>query len=221
VDAISVDQVVVAAAVLEAAEQDVSFEWVDELVPSLGPALEAAGYAVQRHPLLVLDLGSRPTTCTSAARVLAAGSPDLRRALAVSDVGFADAGTAVGPAGARERDAALAGVEDTHVQHVDRRIRDGRSVLAVLDDDRAGLVATGWHQAIRDTTEIVGVATLPTHRRRGAAAAVVDRLLHDARVHGCTLALLSATDGDVARVYERLGFTRIGTAGAAARLPES
>ena len=218
-EAISADQVADAAAVLEAAEQDVSFEWVDELVPSLGPALEAAGYAVQRHPLLVLDLGSRPTTCTSPARLLAGGSPDLRRALAVSDVGFADAGTAVGPAGARERDAGLADVDDSHVRHVDTRVRDGRSVVAVLDDDRDGVVATGWHQPIGDTTEIVGVATLPTHRRRGAAAAVVDRLLHDARVHGCTLALLSATDGDVARVYERLGFTRIGTAGAAASPP--
>jgi GNAT superfamily N-acetyltransferase len=217
-DVISAAQVAAAAAVLESAQQDVSFEWVDELVPSLGPALEAAGYAVQRHPLLVLDLGSRPATCTSAARVLAGGSPDLRRALAVSDVGFADAGTAVGPAGARERDAALAGVDETHVRHVDRRIRDGRSVLAVLDGDRDGVVATGWHQPVGDTTEIVGVATLPTYRRRGAAVAVVDRLLHDARARGCTLALLSATDGDVARVYERVGFRRIGTCGAAARL---
>ena len=218
-DAISADQVADAAAVLEAAGQDVSFEWVDELVPSLGPALEAAGYVVERHPLLVLDLGSRPSTCTSAARLLAGGSPDLRRALAVSDVGFADAGTAVGPAGAHDREAALAGVDDAHVRHVDTRVRDGRSVLAVLDDDRDGVVATGWHQPIGDTTEIVGVATLPAHRRRGAAAQVVDRLLHDAQVRGCTLALLSATDGDVARVYERLGFTRIGTAGAAASPP--
>ena len=216
---ISTGAVAAAAAVLESAQQDVSFEWVDELVPSLGPALEAVGYAVRRHPLLVLDLGSRPATCTSAARLLAAGSPDLRRALAVSDVGFAHAGTAVGPAGASQRDAALAGVEQTHLRHVDRRIREGRSVLAVLDDDRDGVVATGWHQPIGDSTEIVGVATLPAHRRRGAAAAVLDRLLHDARARGCTLALLSATDGDVARVYQRIGFTRIGTCGAAARLP--
>ena len=218
-DAISAADVADAAAVLEAAGQDVSFEWVDELVPSLGPALEAAGYVVQRHPLLVRDLGSRASTCTSASRVLAGGSPDLRRALAVSDVGFAAVGTATGPAGAGERDAALSAVDDSHVAHVDLRIREGRSVVAVLDDDRVGVVATGWHQPIGDTTEIVGVATLPAHRRRGAAAQVVDRLLHDAQVRGCTLALLSATDGDVARVYERLGFTRIGTAGAAASPP--
>ena len=82
-----------------------------------------------------------------------------------------------------------------------------------------GVVASSVPVAVKFPTEIVGVATLPSHRRRGAAAAVVDRLLHDARVHGCTLALLSATDGDVARVYERLGFTRIGTAGAAASPP--
>jgi predicted GNAT family acetyltransferase len=134
----------------------------------------------------------------------------------VSDVGFDAVGTAVGPAGVAERDVAAAAVDDPLLAHVARRVRERRSVLAVLDDGRDGVVATGWHQPIGDTTEIVGVATLPTHRRRGAAAEVVERLLHDARVHGCTLALLSASDDAVARVYEHLGFTRLGACGAAA-----
>jgi predicted GNAT family acetyltransferase len=62
---------------------------------------------------------------------------------------------------------------------------------------------------------VVGVATLPSFRRRGAAAEVVLRLLDDARDRGCTLALLSASDDAVARVYERVGFTRVGSCGAA------
>jgi GNAT superfamily N-acetyltransferase len=218
--AVTADDVRRAAAVLEAAEQDVSFEWVEQLVPSLGPALAEAGYAVQTHPLLTLDLASpRPTggppASSSQSRILAGGSPDLRASLAVSDVGFDAAGTAVGPGGVAERAVAAAALDDALLEHVTRRVRERRSVLAVLDDARDGVVATGWHQPIGDTTEVVGVATLPTHRRRGAAAEIVERLLHDARAHGCTLALLTASDGDVARVYERLGFTRIGTCGAA------
>jgi GNAT superfamily N-acetyltransferase len=222
--AVTADDLRRAADVLEAAEQDVSFEWVEQLVPSLGPALLEAGYVVHSFPLLTLDLDSREPSSpapasSSRARILAGGSPDLRASLAVSDVGFAAAGTAIGPAGPAQRDAAAAALDEAHLEHVTRRVRDGRSVLAVLDDARDGVVATGWHQPLGDTTEIVGVATLPAHRRRGAAVEVVDRLLHDARVHGCTLALLTASDDDVARLYDRLGFTRIGTCGAAAPPP--
>ena len=50
----------------------------------------------------------------------------------------------------------------------------------------------------------------------GLLAAVVELLLDDARRRGCTLALLSASDDAVARVYERVGFTRLGSCGAAA-----
>jgi len=218
-DSVTSDDVRGASAVLEAAGQAVAFEWVEELAPSLGATLAAAGYAVQAHPLLVLDLGSRPAISSSRARILAAGSPDLRRALAVSEVGFAAAGTGLGTAGAVERDAILDEVDAELVPHVTTRMREGRSVIAVLDDARDGVVSTGWHQPVGDTTEVVGVATLPAHRRRGAAVEVVDRLLHDARARGCTLALLSATDGDVARVYERLGFTRAATACEATQPP--
>ncbi len=222
--AVTVDDVRRAAAALEAADQDVSFEWVEQLVPSLGPALIEAGYVVHGYPLLTLDLGApsttaRPPATSSRARILAGGSPDLRASLAVSDVGFAAAGTAPGPGGVAERDAAAAAVDDTLLAHVARRVRERRSVLAVLDDPRDGVVATGWHQPVGETTEIVGVATLPSYRRRGAAAEVVERLLHDARVHGCTLALLTASDDAVARVYERLGFTRVGTSAAAEPAP--
>jgi hypothetical protein len=42
-DAVSADDVRAAAAVLEQAEQAVTFEWVEQLVPSLRPALLEAG----------------------------------------------------------------------------------------------------------------------------------------------------------------------------------
>jgi len=214
-DAIGPADVRRAADVLEEAGQPATFEWIEQLVPSLRPALVAAGYLVHSYPLLSLDLDTRPTTCTSRARILAGGSPDLRDAVAVADVGFDAVGTERGPEGHQARDAASAGVEASLLDHLTTRVREGRAVVAVVDDDRDGIVAAGWHQPIGDATEIVGVATLPSHRRRGAAAEIVDRLLHDARVRGCRLALLSASDDDVARVYERVGFTRIGSCAAA------
>jgi predicted GNAT family acetyltransferase len=75
--------------------------------------------------------------------------------------------------------------------------------------------AVGAHQPLQATSEIVGVATLPAFRRRGLAAAVTTTLVADALERGVTTAFLSADDEDVARVYERIGFRRIGTAGAA------
>jgi predicted GNAT family acetyltransferase len=61
-------------------------------------------------------------------------------------------------------------------------------------------------------SEIVGVATLPAFRRRGLAAVVVDCLIDHALAHGVTTVFLSAGSDDVARVYARLGFRRVGTA---------
>ncbi len=211
--AVTSEDVLRAAAVLEAARQDVSFEWVEELVPSLRGALTRCGYAVTSYPLLVRPLDVPVARTSSGTRLLAADSRDLVTALAVSDLGFAAPGTSVGEAGPADRDAMS--LDRAVLAHVQGRIRDGSSVVVVHDDPADGITAVGWHQPIGADTELVGIATLPTHRRRGAAAAVVAELLGDARARGCTLALLSAGDDDVARVYERVGFGRIGHCGAA------
>ena len=209
--AVSADDVTRAAAVLEAAGQAVSFEWIAELVPSLEGALQRSGYAVRTHPLLARSLAL--TTADLQARLLDADSPEVVSALAVSEVAFAAPGTAVSVGGVEQRDAHSP--DAALVTFVRNRIRGGHSVVAVLEDPRAGVIATGWHQPIGDTTEIVGVATLPTHRRRGAAASVVQALLSDAHQRGCTVAVLSADSDEVARIYERVGFVRIGSTGAA------
>jgi predicted GNAT family acetyltransferase len=65
-------------------------------------------------------------------------------------------------------------------------------------------------------TEIVGVATLPAFRRRGIGAALTAFLTSDAGDRGVRTVFLSAGNEDVARVYERAGFRRIGTAYIAA-----
>ena len=219
--AVDADDVRRAADVLAQHGQAVSFEWVAERVPSLADALTGAGYAVTLHPLLALHLVDRPATPAAAeprARLVEADGPDVAIALAVSDIGFAEPGTGIAAAGVPERDARA--TDDAIVAFVRNRVRDGRSVPAVLDAGAAGVVSSGWHQPLDGSTEVVGVATVPAFRRRGYAASVVSALLDDATAHGCTLALLSAADDDVARVYERVGFVRIGHAGAAAPDPD-
>ena len=59
---------------------------------------------------------------------------------------------------------------------------------------------------------MTGVGTLPSARRRGIGVALTGRLVEDARGRGAAIVFLSAADDDVARLYERLGFRRIGTA---------
>jgi predicted GNAT family acetyltransferase len=91
------------------------------------------------------------------------------------------------------------------------RLRAGRSVLAAAYGGGAPL-AVGIHQPAGGVTEIAGVGTLPAHRRRGLAAAVTSALVADALDRGVEVVFLSAADGDVARVYRRLGFAPIATA---------
>jgi predicted GNAT family acetyltransferase len=74
------------------------------------------------------------------------------------------------------------------------------------------LASVGWHQPLDGASEIVGVATLPAFRRRGLGAAVTGTLVADALERGVETVFLSADDDDVARVYERVGFRRVGTA---------
>jgi predicted GNAT family acetyltransferase len=63
--------------------------------------------------------------------------------------------------------------------------------------------------------EVVGVATLPVARRRGLGGAVAAALARAALGAGADTVFLSAQDDAVARVYERVGFRRVGTAGIA------
>jgi predicted GNAT family acetyltransferase len=64
-------------------------------------------------------------------------------------------------------------------------------------------------------SEIVGIGTVPAARRQGLGAAVTARLAQDALDLGAQLVLLTAGDDDVARLYESLGFVRLGACGAA------
>jgi ribosomal protein S18 acetylase RimI-like enzyme len=196
-------------------EIPLSFEWVVETCPSLGPAAAAAGLNVVEHPLLVLERADfRPVVADARCEILSADEDLVRQARAVAGLAFGEPGTAVGTAGPAERDSAAAAISADTVAALQDRMRRGVSVTAGAFTDE-GMVASGTHQPVGSTTEIVGVGTLPSVRRRGLGAAVTSALVEHALDNGVDVVLLSAESDAVAAVYERVGFHRIGHAGAA------
>ncbi|MEV4260790.1 GNAT family N-acetyltransferase [Kribbella sp. NPDC049584] len=196
-------------------EIPLSFEWVVDTCPSLGPAAAAAGLTVVEHPLLVLERDDfRPVVADARVEILSADEDVVRQCRAVANLAFSEPGTEVGTAGPAERDVAAAETSDDMVATLrDRALRGVAVSAGAFTDD--GMVASGTHQPVDSTTEIVGVGTLPSARRRGLGAAVTSKLVEHAFSNGVDLVLLSAESDAVAAVYERVGFHRIGSAGAA------
>jgi ribosomal protein S18 acetylase RimI-like enzyme len=190
-----------------------SFEWIDEAAPQMTAAAPAAGLAVRAHPLMVLGTLTGPTVSDPevSVRVISPDEPDLERVWAVPAVAFEYPGTATGLAGAIERDKIASGHDEGVVTLLRDRLRSGQSVLAAAFD-RDGPLGAGSCQSLASVAEITGVGVLPSARRMGLGGAVTAALAADAQRRGVQTVFLAASDDDVARVYERLGFHRIGTA---------
>ncbi len=194
-----------------------NIEWVVEITPSLAVAAAGSGLNVVLYPLLVLE----PTAHVSIAapdgieiRLLSVDDSDFARAHAVAEVGFRVPGTQIGPEGASERDELQAATSVAMAEFQRTRARDGLSISYAAVDE-GGPICVGTHQPVGDVTEIVGVATLPAARRLGLAVALTSALVANARARGVETVFLSAGSEDVARIYERVGFRRIGAAGSA------
>ncbi len=203
-------------------------EWICELHPSFEAVATGAGLEVRTHALMAIepravasgppggaDLRVGGPAAGVTVRVVGADEPALMAGRAVADVSFGHGGTAVGAPGPAERDAAAAGIRAAFVEHLQARARSGETVTVVAETDR-GVVAVGSYQPVGVVAEVVGVATLPSERRRGLGAAVTRALLDHAAAAGITSVLLSAQDEAVERLYRSVGFRRIGTTGAAA-----
>ncbi|MHB8189511.1 MAG: GNAT family N-acetyltransferase [Ferrimicrobium sp.] len=197
-----------------ALNQPIAFEWIDGVAPSLERTLAEAGLTVHRFPLLSLSvLATPPVPLGYRIRLLSHLDPALPAARATVDLGFATPGTKRGEVGTLARDRLT---DPTDPAHRPRRehIASGKLVMAIAEDS-LGPVAGGSHAPRNSVTEIIGVATLPAHRRRGLGAAVTAELVKDALRRGVTTCILSAQDDTIARIYERIGFVRIGYSCAA------
>ncbi|MEP6650769.1 MAG: GNAT family N-acetyltransferase [Lapillicoccus sp.] len=186
-------------------------EWVHDTTPSLLPAARSAGMTVEECPLLVLAQDPFEPDPAAGVRVVAADDPQLGLVRAAINVGFGNAGTSVGEASVAERDAEAAARPES-AERIAELITAGLSVLAGAFHPQAGPVGGGNHNPRGDVTELVGVGVLPAYRRRGLAAAITARLARHAMDHGVETVFCSAHDDAVARVYESVGFRRVGTA---------
>jgi predicted N-acetyltransferase YhbS len=200
----------------------VALEWIAERSPEAAAAARAAGLAVEELPLLVVDT---PVELVLPAEVVlylvGADDPQLARYQRVVETAFAHPG---GPADIGELTADGVAVDESpeaaaRVAALRERIAAGRTVLMVALEDGAP-VAVGSHQPVdvdgTEVSEVVGVATLPRLRARGLGAGLASALVAHAR-ESADVVFLTAGDDDVARVYERAGFARIGTTGVADR----
>lgn len=192
-----------------------AFEWLAEAAPALRACIEAVGLPVEERPLMVLDpehpLPPQALPDGVTIRVLTADDPALPATLALPRLAFAAAGTAVGTAGRAELSAVAEELTaDGTVETVRPSIRAGhKRLVAAFAPDGTPLAAGHCHPA-DGTTEIGGVGTLPTARRRGLAAAVTAALATHARDHGVRTVFLAYAEDSVARVYARLGFRPAG-----------
>lgn len=197
---------------------DLAIEWVHEVHPELADLAAGYGLEVSTHALMVAAASDvvAPEVGDVRLRVIDADDPALLSGRAVADVSFTFGGTATGPGGATERDAVVEGLSADLVDHLRDRDRRGLTITAVAESE-AGVLAVGSYQPVGETAEVLGVATLPEARRWGLAGAVTALLARHALERGVRNLLLSAQDDDVARVYERVGFRRVGSTHAAER----
>ncbi|KKK04442.1 GNAT family N-acetyltransferase [Micromonospora sp. HK10] len=196
-----------------------AFEWVHEVTPDLLAVARSAGLSVLEAPLMVLDPANLPDPATLSdvpVRVLDPAAPgfpaDVAVRRAVAAVGFANGGTTRGDAGPADRDAAIARLDVAALEEEAVRIGDGRRISVLAEAPEQGALASGMAMRVDDVAEIAGVATLPAARRRGLGAAVTATLAHRLRAAGTDLVFLSAGSEEIARVYLRVGFRRVGTA---------
>lgn len=177
------------------------FEFLREYAPRLGPSLAALGVPLEaENPLLICT----PETwvCMAAPEGvsllrLAPGSceRDMAAYLETQSRGF----------GGEER-----GTSAERIDELRQQLRRGNGAfLARMGDEP--VAAGAYTEPIDGFTELVGIATLPAHRRRGIAGALTAVLASDAFARGVHTAFLTAADDDASRVYQRSGFCRAGT----------
>ncbi len=172
-----------------------AIEWVDDVTPSLLPAVRGVGLEPGCYPLLALPAESE-VQHPEGTRVLDADAADLP--MTVGAVAAAFEGTdevAERPVG-RRRELIAAG-----------------HLIEVAMYDAQGCVIGGGSAAPRGrTAELMGIGVPPSLRKAGAGTAITQALVHACRAAGVETVFLSAYNDAAASIYRRIGFEDVGTA---------
>lgn len=175
-------------------------EWVHEVTPSLREAVESAGVAegLEPCPLLALPPGSDlgPAAGPGRYEVMTAEHSDLPQVLGAVVAGFDESDVVrPGEPGIRPR-----------------LIGSGALVVVAAYDEHGAVVGGGSAAPRGGAAELMGIATVPSARRRGHGGDVTRALARAARERGADTVFLSAGSDAAAGVYRRAGFVDVGTA---------
>ena len=176
-----------------------ALEWVDEVTPSLLPAVREAvtgEHELELCPLLVLPPGPAPEADPVRTRVLAADDPDLPEVVGAVNAAFDDR-------------------DEFAPRDIGRRgelIEAGLLVMVGVYDESGAVVGGGSAAPRGDTAELMGIAVAPRARRRGLGAAATTALVAAGRAGGVVTGFLSAASDDATNVYRALGFVPEGRA---------
>lgn len=185
----------------QAHERPLRFEFSDRRWPRLPAALEQAGLRLEeREPLLFCEPGAlRGVSAPGVSfHILTPEDPDETLG-AHQKIRFDDELVGEPPY-----------VPERVIARVRRQVAEGQRefVLAYLDGQIAG---TGVSVTLpHGGAEIVGIATHPPLRQRGVAASVTSFLTQRLYARGARLVWLTAAQPAAQRIYERLGYRRIG-----------
>ena len=176
-------------------------EFVEELWPELGSALQRAGlHLVAREPLMA---------CSKNEFVAAPVAAVKLRALSADD-DDADFSVFVRIREQRPTDS-LRPVSARAIAAVRQALRAGSEACAIATiDGRPAAVGRCLFQS-DGLGEITSIVTLPDFRRRGVAGALVSFLIGRLIEHGGNIAWLNAANERARSVYARLGFRSVGS----------
>lgn len=172
-----------------------SIEWVDEVTPSLLPAVTAAGHETGRYPLLALPEAVE-VAVPERTRVLTPDDPDL--------------GLVVGAVSAAFEES-----DDIAARPVGKRrelIAAGRLIEVAAYDTDGRLLGGGSAAPRGETAELMGIGVPPAQRTGGVGTAITHALVQACRAAGVRTVFLSAYNDAAASIYRRVGFVDVGTA---------
>lgn len=178
-----------------------AFEWVYAAAPTMADAADAAGLKALICPVLVIDVDPAPIELPPGytARLLGPADADLGAAVHALNATAATAFGAPPPSAPTESELATLRAD----------LAAGTLAKALIVGP-AGPAAAGSAQRAGDVVEVAGIGTAMRERRMGLGGAVTAMLAGAARRAGSDLVFLSAGSEAATRVYERVGFRRVG-----------
>jgi len=178
-----------------------AIEWVDDVTPSLLAAVREALPEAEVHecPLLVLPV-TAPAAADGPGKYvdLPPDSPDLGWVSGAQNVAFG------------EGDEVVA-IDEVKLGRRRELIADGTLVVVAAYDESGRVIGGGSAAPRGDTSELMGIATIPAARRQGHGAAITAALVAAVRDRGVQQVFLAAASDEAASIYRAVGFERVGT----------